>query len=267
MVIRLLATFGLMALALSWSAAASAEETGEFTQEIFDTWIEARAGTGAPVYWYSTGTVRAYPSGELLYTMEGFDTAVAYRPEGRGAPIAHQYGRKIFIYRDPATGEVAREAGGMAIDPIAYPYQFIEYRLEEGDVIAVVEQGSGGRIQSIEAEPMSWRRLGDTYIFTAPLFLDFAIPGTDRRIEAWENYDFFIQPEGVERRHQLSWARIGRMPPWAGGQMAVLHLVNWRVDTYEELPASIRAYVEAEAPLWLSPPADLAAIRALQEGE
>jgi len=111
---------------------------------------------------------------------------------------------------------------------------------------------------------MSWRRLGDTYVFTAPLFLDFAIPGTDRRIEAWENYDFFIQPEGVERRHQLSWARIGRMPPWAGGQMAVLHLVNWRVDTYEELPSSIREYVETEAPLWLEPPADLDAIRALQ---
>jgi len=39
------------------------------------------------------------------------------------------------------------------------------------------------------------------------------------------------------------------------------------VDTYEERPSSIREYVETEAPLWLEPPADLDAIRALQQGE
>lgn len=72
-----------------------------------------RAGGGQPVYWYSEGTMRAYPSGRLIALMEGFDTAVAHWPEP-GKPLAHQYNRKIYIFRDPETGAVIGDA-------IAYP--------------------------------------------------------------------------------------------------------------------------------------------------
>lgn len=245
-----------------------AAETGAFTPEVFELWIDARAGSGEPVYWYSTGTVRAFPSGETIALMEGYDAAVSHRPEGPDAPRAHQYNRKIYIFRDPQTGEVLREVDGVAVDPVAYDYQFIDYRVEDGELIATVEQGAAPRVQTIEAEPMSWRLMGDTYVFTAPLFLDFPIPGTDRRIQAWENYDFFIHPEGsVDEPHQLSWARIGQLPAWAGGQMAVMHLHTWRVEDYGDIPAGMRAYIEAEAPLWRVPPADLAEIRRIQAGE
>jgi hypothetical protein len=43
-----------------------------------------------------------------------------------------------------------------------------------------------------------------------------------------------------------------------------MHLVAWRVDRYSDLPASIREYLESEAPMWKAPPRDLAEIRALQ---
>jgi hypothetical protein len=39
------------------------------------------------------------------------------------------------------------------------------------------------------------------------------------------------------------------------------------VERYEDLPATIRAYVEEKAPLWRTPPADLADIRRLQTAE
>ncbi|MCR9129544.1 MAG: DUF1838 domain-containing protein [Alphaproteobacteria bacterium] len=255
---------GFAALAFTASAAAQAPSVSEpFTQEVFQTWIDARAGTGAPAYWYSVGTVRDYPSGEVLYIMEGYDASTAYWPEGREGAVAHQYNRKIYIFRDPETGEVVPESV-----PVAYPYQFITYTLADGAIDTVVEQGSGDRIQSIEGDGMSYRALGDTHVFTAPVFIDFPIPGTDRRIQAWENYDFFIHPDGaVDEPHQLSWARVGQLPPWAGGGQAVMHLITWRIDDYAQVPESLRTYIEAEAPLWMNPPADLDEIRALQAGE
>jgi hypothetical protein len=42
-------------------------------------------------------------------------------------------------------------------------------------------------------------------------------------------------------------------------------MVGWRVDRFEDLPASIREYVRTEAPLWMAPPKDLDEIRALQK--
>lgn len=254
---------GLAALTFTASAGAQAQSLSDpFTQDVFQTWTDARAGTGAPVYWYSIGTVRDYPSGDVLYVMEGYDASTSHWPDGRDGAVAHQYNRKIYVFQDPQTGEIAPESV-----PVAYPYQFITYELTGDGVETLVEQGAGDRIQRIEGDGMSYRRLGDSDVFTAPVFIDFPIPGTDQRIQAWENYDFFIQPDTVSQPHQLSWARVGRLPAWAGGGDAVMHLITWRIDDYGDVPDSLRAYIEAEAPLWMRPPADLEEIRALQNGD
>ncbi|MEQ8403693.1 MAG: DUF1838 family protein [Oceanicaulis sp.] len=251
--------------AVTGLAGAQAPQIAEpITAEVFADWIEARSGAGEPVWWYSIGTVRDYPSGEVRYIMEGWDTSTAHWPEGEDGGVAHQYNRKIYIFRDPETGEVVPDSV-----PVAYPYQFITYEMDgEGGLNTRVEQGSGERILALEDDSLSYRRLGDTQVFTAPVFIDFPIPGSEARIQAWENYDFFIHPEGtVEEPHQLSWARTGRLAPWAGGGEAVFHLITWRVEAYDDLPQTMRSYVEAEAPLWMNPPADLAEIRALQQGD
>ena len=241
-----------------------------FDADRFDRFVSARAGDGEPVYWYSTGTVRAYPSGELLFTMEGFDTARSHRPDP-DAPLVHQYSRKIYIFRDPATGEVVRTYGegeeAREATPIAYPYQFITYELKGDAVETFVEQGAGARMNRIgPGDTMVARDLGDTLVVSAPLFLDFPIPGAEARYQAWENYDFLIQPDGaVEEPHQLSWARFGPLPPWAGGGPSIMHLITWRVEAFDDLPDAMKAYIETDAPLWTAPPADLADIRKLQE--
>jgi hypothetical protein len=46
-----------------------------------------------------------------------------------------------------------------------------------------------------------------------------------------------------------------------------MHLITWRIEDYGDVPESLRAYIEAEAPLWMNPPADLDEIRALQAEE
>lgn len=243
----------------------SANET--FDEELFETWIDARVGTGDPVYWYSVGTVRSYPDGELMFNMEGYDTARVHWPEP-GQPLAHQYNRKTYIFRDAETNAVLTEWNGQAVAPVAYPYQFISYELVDGGVQTFVEQGAGERMSRIgPGNDISARRLGDSVVFTAPVYLDFPIGDTGMRYQAFENYDFFIQPEGsVEVPHQLSWIRYGACPSWAGGQPCVMHLVTWRVTGFEQVPATLREWVEAEAPLWKQPPANLGEIRALQQG-
>lgn len=261
--IRILAA----AVAFAGLVASSALASG-FDQRLFDTFVAARAGTGKPVYWYSTGTLRAYPSGELIATMEGFDTGRSVRPDP-SKPLVQQFSRKIYIFRDPKTGEVLTRFNGGKGAPIAYPYQFITYELKGDQVETWVEQGRGARVQRIgPGDTMQARWMGDTAVFTAPLFLDVPIGQTGRRYQAWENYDFFIQTRrGVRQPHQLSWARYGDAPAFAGGVPSIMHLVTWRVDRFEDLPASIRDYVNADAPLWREPPKDLADIRRLQKDE
>ena len=249
-------------LVLVTAAPAAADD---FTPSLFKTWADARIGTGQPVYWYSVGTVRSYPDGKLLYRMEGYDTARVGYPDPARQTV-HQYNRKIYIARHPETNAVLREWNGQKVEPIAYPYQFITYALKDGAVETMVEQGAGAAVRRIgPGKDISVRTLGDATVFTAPVYLDFPI-GPGKRYQAFENYDFFIQPKGkVKVPHQLSWLRYGNAPDWAGGGLTIMHLVTWRIDRYQDVPATLREYIESDAPLWKAPPADLADIRKLQK--
>jgi hypothetical protein len=235
--------------------------------DILRIWVEARAGTGQPVHWVSEGSIYAYPSGERLFGMTGFDSSLVIWPDEPGGEVLHLT-RKTFVYTDPDSGDILTEHGGQAVTPIAYPYQLIRYRLEDGLIFADVEQGAAPRVQQIKArDGIRARRMGDSWAFTAPVFLDFPLPSGER-YEAWENYDFFIHPEGsVSERHQMSWQRYGDLPDWAGGGKAIYHLLSWRIDSAEDLPAGLRHWAEEQKPMWLRPPADLAEIRTLQSGE
>jgi hypothetical protein len=46
-----------------------------------------------------------------------------------------------------------------------------------------------------------------------------------------------------------------------------MHLVTWRVDSFEGVPRGLRDYIAADAPQWRGPPTDLADIRRLQESD
>jgi hypothetical protein len=260
--LRLFAPALLVLGALLASSAPVAAGEG-FDRAGFERFASMRTGEGAPVYWYTIGTVFSYPDGRALYTMEGIDTARRL-PDGEDGTV-HQASRKVFFYRDIDTGEVLREVDGQAVEPIAYPYQYITYALVDGSIVTYVEQGGGPRVQRIgPVENIRVRRIGETQVFSAPLFLDF--PTGAGRYQAFENYDFFIHPEtsGLTFPNQLSWVRYGDLPPFAGPGHSIIHLVSWRVDSYEALPASMREVLESDARLWMAPPRDLEEIRELQ---
>lgn len=242
-----------------------------WTPERYETWVNSRAGTGEPVYWYSTGTLRAFPGGELLYKLEGYDIARSKRVSDT---MTEQYSRKIYIYRDPQTNEVVRRVNGVDIDPIAYLYQFITYEYKTDKpkpyLQTFVEQGRAPRVQKIgPGTDITVRQIGNTELYTAPLFLDFLIPGTDRRYQTFENYDFVI-PQDPKQPGFITFMRYGPLPVWAqkdGVTMGAMHMATWRIADYDKVPQSLRNYVEAEAPLWTAPPEDLTDIRRLQEPE
>ncbi|MDJ0710773.1 MAG: DUF1838 family protein [Woeseiaceae bacterium] len=236
--------------------------------DILQTWVEARAGTGKPVHWVSQGGVYSYPSGELLFGMIGFDSSTVVPDDGDGEPVVHLT-RKTYAYTDPATGEILTEYNGNPVAPIAYPYQLITYRLEDGLIHGDVEQGVEPNVRRIKSENgMRVTELGDDTLFiNAHVFLDIPV-GPERRLEAWENYDFFIhRDDAVDEPHQMSWQRYGDLPPWAGSGKAIYHLLSYRVESHDEFPTLLLEWAKQEKPMWLKPPADLEEIRALQRGE
>lgn len=249
------------------AAEAAAENARADAPEALRLWVDARAGTGDPVHWVAEGGIYAYPSGEKLFGMIGFDSSRVIWPEKPGDPVVHLT-RKTYAYTDAVTGQVITEHDGKPVEPIAYPYQLITYRMENGRIYGDVEQGVGERVQQIKSEDgMRVRRLGaNTLAVTASVFLDFPLP-SGAQYEAWENYDFFLHDAGtVDEPYQLSWQRYGALPPWAGDGRAIYHLLSWRVESTDEFPPRLLEWARATKPGWLEPPADLDEVRALQQG-
>ena len=209
----------------------------------------------------------AYPWGEKLFGMIGFDSSKVIWPAKPGEEVLHLT-RKTFTYTDAKTGEVLKEYKGQKVEPIAYPYQLIRYRSKDGLIYADVEQGQAPNIRHIQSnDGIQARKVGsNTWAYTAAIFLDFPLPGGGR-YEAWENYDFFIQPEdsGVDETHQMSWQRHGDLPSWAGKGKAIYHLLSWRVESQDEFPEALLKWAKKEKPQWLTPPESVEQIRKIQQ--
>lgn len=267
----------LLLIILSGCGATTVEMEEETTRKdsyyqapkVLRDWVDARAGTGEPVHWVSEGYVYEYPSGKKVMGMMGFDSSTVIWPDSVGGVVTHLT-RKTFAYTDLETGEVIKEFKGNKVTPIAYPYQMITYRLENDRIYGDVEQGVGDRIRQIKAKDgIPYTTFGGSYVFNAQVFLDFPLPNGSQ-YEAWENYDFFINPEGsVDEPHQMTWQRYGKLPAWAemGDQRFITRLLSWRVESHEEFPEKLLAWAKAEKPKWLNPPKDIAEVRSLQKGE
>jgi hypothetical protein len=252
---------------------AAAKVQGETTNvrmlvpEQLRVWVDARAGTGETVHWVANGGIYAYPSGEKLFGMVGFDSSTVIWPETVDGEVIHLT-RKTFAFTDPDSGTILTEYEGKPVAPIAYPYQMITYRIEDGRIFGDVEQGVGDRIQKIESvDGMRVGMIGDnTMTVTASVFLDFPLPnGT--QYEAWENYDFFIHTGiNIDEPHQMSWQRYGALPGWAGDGKAIYHLLSWRAESLEEFPEDLLRWARENKPMWLKPPASVEEVRELQQG-
>lgn len=131
--------------------AEKAPSSRDLAPESLRAWVDARAGTGETVHWIGEGSIFAYPSGKKLFGMIGFDSSKVIWPENPGEDVIHLT-RKTFAYTDPATGKVLTEYEGQPVEPIAFTYQLITYRMEGSQIYADVEQGVAPGIQKIKSE-------------------------------------------------------------------------------------------------------------------
>ncbi len=253
-----LACLALLALAVSVPTLAF---SGGFTRANVEAWVQMRAGdAGRPVYWYGTGTVMNQVTGEVLSRIDGMDVSIAWRdPARRDSWI--QLSRKIFILLDPKSG--ARQAGpdGKPRPPTAYPFQVRRYTLEGDALVYEVESHDSARVF---AEPplrnFQVRDLGRVTHYNYSMFID-RVRGDGQRSQRFEVNDFFLrrgtgltEPE----RYQYTWVGTGPGP-------SVSSVLSWRYASFDAMPGeALKAFIRAEAPLWLLPPKDMAEIEALR---
>ncbi len=256
---RLPVTSALMLMLAAWPFAATAV-AGGFDAALFETFVDSNMGLdGKPVYYYSSGTVKTFPGGELLANIEGVDMARLLRRDADGT--VHKASRKMFLLRDPTTNAVIEQIDGKRLDDYFHPYQYMTFRLQ-GDVLhGVSTQGAGAAKHVVDiGSAFDARRVGDMAVFSAPNAR--ARPdGTG----SFEMYEFWVQPKGSATRPSttltltlVNWHPIGR------GKPVYTHRTSWRVDRYDALPASLREWIDAHAPMYREPPRNLAEIETLQ---
>lgn len=249
-----------LAALLLWPAASAPAAAAGFDRELFEVFVDSNMGRdGQPVYYYSTGTVKTFPGGQLLATVEGVDMARLIRRDPDGT--VHKASRKMYIFRDPKTGAVIDQIGGKPNDAWFYPYQYMTFRLEGDTLRATSTQGAGAAKRLVDiGSAMDARRVGDVVVFSAPNARERP-DGTG----SFEMYEFWVQPKGSTVKPSttltltlVSWHPIGN------GKPVYTHRTSWRVDRYADLPASLRDWIDRNAPLYREPPKDIAEIEALQ---
>jgi hypothetical protein len=115
-----------------------------------------------------------------------------------------------------------------------------------------------------DGEPAYWSAVGGVFSYPSGELLR-TVEGVDTARTLWHDSSPDISKPGTDAAPECSWVRYGDLPPWAGGGPPGMPMVTWRIDDYDELPASLRDYLDSEAQLWQQVPADLAEIRSLQE--
>ncbi|MBK6599851.1 MAG: hypothetical protein IPG25_18990 [Proteobacteria bacterium] len=255
--IRTLMLASALTLAASHFAVA-----GGFDQNMFERFVESNMGTdGKPVYYYSIGTVKTFPGGELLANIEGVDMARLLKRDADGT--VHKASRKMFILRDPKTGAVIEKVGGKPNDQSFYPYQYMTFKLgEHGELHGGSTQGAGAKKHFANfAGGIEARRVGDIAVFSA-------VNSRQREDStgSYEMYEFWVLPKNSNIKPSatltltlVNWHPLGK------GKPVYTHRTSWRVDRYEDLPASLRGYIDAKAPLYREPPRDMAEIERLQQ--
>ena len=240
-------------------AAPGAASAGGFTPDLFDAWIKMRAGDGTPVFWYAKGNVLQEGTGKLLSHMEGFEAARAIRDPAKPNAWLH-LSRKIFILRDPATGDILTGADGKPRAPIAYPFQVRTYTLNGDDVIYTVQ--SHDKTAVTEEPPQrnfTVQRFGGVTHFNYAMFVD-RLRGDGSRTKFYEVNDFFLRPDATteQARFQNTWVSAGPGP-------TVSNATFTRTGQFDAMPKNIVDYVRANAPLWMAPPQDMAEIARLRK--
>ena len=230
--------------------------------------VQCSTEDSRPTVYYWVGETYSRVPGEpdrLLFRFEGMNTrqcATVIDPiRGKGF---RQVSREILLYQDPATGEIIDEWQNpwsgetvqvlhIANDPVNFRAPIFPLKAD-GKPFETDLQVLGDHWWGTTTVPLFYRN---------PLGGDFQdhVGGTYHAVEM---FNFFgrmsdlADPKTHSADVNVAWARISDWLPWMKmrGRAGNLYFngAGRKLDSYAELPAGMRAAIEARGPIYKEPP-------------
>jgi len=230
--------------------------------------VQCSTEDSRPTVYYWTGETYSRVPGEpdrLLFRFEGMNArqCVTVMDPIRGQGF-RQVSREILFYQDPATGKIIDEWQNpwsgetaqvlhIANDPVNFRAPIFPLKAD-GKPFETDLQVMGDHWWGTTTVPLFYRN---------PLGGDFQdyVGGTYHAVEM---FNFFgrmsdlTDPKTHSADVNVAWARISDWLPWMKmrGRAGNLYFngAGRKLDSYAELPAGMRAAIEARGPIYKEPP-------------
>ena len=221
-----------------------------------------------PTVYYWTGDTYSRVPGEpdrLLFRFEGMNVrqCVAVTDPVRGTGF-RQVSREIMFYLDPATGQILDEWKnpwtGETVKVLHIANDPVNFR---APIFPVTADGKPYRSDIKVMGDHWWGTTTVPLFYRNPLAGDYQdyVGGT---YHATEMFNFFgrmsdlADPKKHSAEVNVAWARISDWLPWTKmrGRAGTMYFngAGRKLDGYADLPASMRAAIEARAPIYREPP-------------
>ena len=230
-----------------------------FDSEAFREFIRFDVGNGSPLYWHSLGKLYRHPRGAIIADVEAL---VSNRLVAYDKTTAEAICRTIVLYRDPETHEILQESDGTHIVR-EYPYIIARFEHQDRRLVIHTEGVSGphgnghyGLAQVTNDKGFAHESAGSTFFYWT-LFGRVDTPVG--KIWFTEAYNASTSPDIMVMN------RNGTLPAFAGMGDGLMQTTARCFDDYEELPESLREYIDRHAPEHRAPPKNHAEIAILKE--
>lgn len=230
-----------------------------FDSKEFHEFIRFDVGNGSPVYWHSVGKLYRHPGGEIIADVEAL---VSNRLIAHDDETAEAICRTVVLYRHPETHEILQEEDGSHIIR-EYPYIVARFEHKGRRLVIHTEGLSGphgnghyGLAQVTNDKVFAHESAGSTFFYWT-LFGHVDTPVG----KVWfnESYNASTSPDIMVMN------RNGTLPAFAGPSDGLMQTTARCFKDYEELPESLREYIDRYLPTHRLPPVDHAEIEVLRE--
>lgn len=224
---------------------------------------------GEPVFYWWQGSAYSRVPGEkdrLLFNVEGTNlrTCKNFEDEDRGRGF-RSVSREVLFYKDPETNEILRTWSN-------------PWTGEDVEVMHVANDPVNMRgpmyAFSADGKPVGFNAtIVGNRVFTtgeAPLFYENPLAGdyqeyVGNKYHAMEALNAYVYKDDLLdgdkaklEKYVLSWARFSDWLPWMKMRsrtgMMVFTTVGGRVDSYDDLPESLKDEIEKNHPTYKEPP-------------
>ena len=221
-----------------------------------------------PTVYHWTGETYSRVPGEpdrLLFRFEGMNVrqCVTVTDPVRGTGF-RQVSREVLFYLDPSTGQILDEWknpwSGETVKVLHIANDPVNFR---APVFPVTADGKPYRSDIEVAGEHWWSTTTVPLFYRNPLAGDYQdyVGGT---YHATEMFNFFgrmsnlTSPKSHSADVDVAWARLSDWLPWMKmrGRAGLLYFngAGRKLDGYADLPAGMRAAIEARAPIYREPP-------------